>query len=47
LKLNITKLDVDPKVAKKIMQDVPVKGKWSGEVTNIRKNIARGMFLLW
>jgi PAS domain S-box-containing protein len=38
LKLNITKLDVDPMVAKKVMQELVAKGKWSGEVTNIKKN---------
>ena len=38
LKLNITKLDADPMVAKQVMQDIAVKGKWSGEVMNIRKN---------
>jgi len=38
LKLNITKLDADPEVAKKVMQEIVVKGKWNGEVINIRKN---------
>jgi PAS domain S-box-containing protein len=38
LKIDITKLDVDPEVAKKIAQEVATKGKWSGEVINIRKN---------
>jgi PAS domain S-box-containing protein len=38
LKLNIADLDVDPKVAKKVMQEMLAKGKWSGEVTNIRKD---------
>ena len=38
LKLNINELDADPKAAKKVMQEMTVKGKWSGEVINIRKN---------
>jgi PAS domain S-box-containing protein len=38
LKLNVTKLDVDPTVAKKVVQELAAKGKWSGEVTNIKKN---------
>jgi PAS domain S-box-containing protein len=38
LKLNITDLDADPMVAKKVMQDMAVKERWSGEVINIRKN---------
>jgi len=38
LKMNISKLDVDPAFAKKIVQEVRAKGKWSGEVANIRKN---------
>ena len=38
LKLNVTDLDPDPKFAKKVTQEILVKGKWSGEVTNIRKN---------
>ena len=38
LKLNITELDADPMVAKKVMQDMAVKERWSGEVINIRKN---------
>jgi len=38
LKLNITDLDADHKVAKKVMQEMQVKGKWSGEVINIKKN---------
>jgi two-component system sensor histidine kinase/response regulator len=38
LKLNITDLDADPGIAKKVMQDIVVEGKWSGEVINIRKN---------
>jgi len=38
LKLNITDLDADPAVAKNIAQDVTTKGKWSGEVINIKKN---------
>jgi len=38
LKLNIADLDADPKVAKKVMQEMLAKGKWSGEVTNVRKN---------
>lgn len=38
LKLNIADLDADPKVAKKIMQEIVAKGKWGGEVTNIKKN---------
>ena len=38
LKLNIVDLDVDPKVAKKVRQEMSANGKWSGEVTNIRKN---------
>ena len=38
LKLNITELDADPTVAKKVMQDIAVKERWSGEVINIRKN---------
>jgi len=38
LKLNITKLDADPEIAKKIMQEIVVQGKWGGEVANIRKD---------
>jgi len=38
LKLNITELDTDLTVAKKVMQDTTVKERWSGEVINIRKN---------
>jgi len=38
LKLNITTLDADQTIAKKIMQEITEKGKWTGEVTNIRKN---------
>ena len=38
LKLNIADLDADPKIAKKVMQEMSVKGRWSGEVTNIRKS---------
>ncbi|MBN1913202.1 MAG: PAS domain S-box protein [Candidatus Omnitrophica bacterium] len=38
LKLNISKLDADPRVAKKITQEVAKKEKWRGEVTNIRTN---------
>jgi PAS domain S-box-containing protein len=38
LKLNIAELDTDPVVAKKIIEEMAVKGRWSGEVTNIRKN---------
>jgi PAS domain S-box-containing protein len=38
LKLDITKLDADPEVGKKIAREVGTKGKWSGEVINIRKN---------
>ena len=38
LKLNITELDSDPTVVKKVMQDMTVKERWSGEVINIRKN---------
>ena len=38
LKLNITELDSDPMVAKKVMQDIAVKERWSGEVITIRKN---------
>ena len=38
LKLNTADLDVDPKFAKKVRQGLMEKGKWSGEVTNIRKN---------
>jgi two-component system sensor histidine kinase/response regulator len=38
LKLHVSKLDSDPMIAKQVMQDVAVKGKWTGEVMNIRKN---------
>ena len=38
LKLNITELDADPMIAKKVMQDIAVKERWGGEVINIRKN---------
>jgi PAS domain S-box-containing protein len=38
LKLNITELDADPGIAKEVMQDMMVKGEWSGEVMTIRKN---------
>jgi len=38
LKLNITNLSADPRVTQKLLQVVVVEGKWSGEVTNIRKN---------
>jgi PAS domain S-box-containing protein len=38
LKLNISNLDVNPKVTKKIIQDVEAKGSWSGEIETIRKN---------
>jgi PAS domain S-box-containing protein len=38
LKLNIAELDADPMVAKKVMQDIAVKERWSGDVINIRKN---------
>jgi PAS domain S-box-containing protein len=37
-KLHIANLDADQKVAKKIAQETVVKGKWSGEVINIKKN---------
>jgi PAS domain S-box-containing protein len=46
LKLNIAKLEFDPKVAKKAMQGVAVKGKWSGEVNNIKKNKGKFTSLL-
>jgi PAS domain S-box-containing protein len=46
LKLNIADLDADPKVAKKVMQEMLAKGKWSGEVTNIRKNKGKFYSLL-
>lgn len=38
LKLNTAKLDADPKVTKRVAQEVAAKGIWSGEVLNIRKN---------
>ena len=38
LKLSINKLDADQDFAKKVTQEVAAKGKWSGEVMNIRKN---------
>jgi len=38
LKLNISSLDADPQNGKKVMQVIKVAGKWSGEVTNIKKN---------
>ena len=38
MKLNINKLDADLEVVKKVMQELAAKGKWSGEVINIRKN---------
>jgi len=38
LRLNIDKIDPDPEASKKVMQELQVKGKWSGEVMNIRKN---------
>ena len=38
LKLNITELNADPMVAKKVMQDIAVKERWNGEVINIKKN---------
>jgi PAS domain S-box-containing protein len=38
LGLNTAKLDADPETGKKVIQDLATKGKWSGEVINIRKN---------
>ncbi len=38
LKLNITDLDASEKDAKRIMQEIQMKGKWNGEVINIKKN---------
>jgi len=38
LKLNISNLDVNPKVTKKIIQYVEAKGSWNGEIETIRKN---------
>jgi PAS domain S-box-containing protein len=38
LKLNVIDLDADPEVAKKVMRELAVKGRWNGEVMNIRKN---------
>jgi len=38
LGLNTAKLDVDPETGKKVIQDLMAKGKWNGEVMNIRKN---------
>jgi PAS domain S-box-containing protein len=38
LKLNITKLDVDSEDAEKVMKEIAAKGKWSGEVINLKKN---------
>ncbi len=38
LKLKVINLDADPTVAKKIIKEIAANGKWSGEVTNIRKN---------
>ncbi len=38
LRLNITELDANPEFAKKATQEIMAKGKWSGEVKNIRKN---------
>jgi PAS domain S-box-containing protein len=38
LGLNTAKLDTDPETGKKIIQNLMMKGKWNGEVMNIRKN---------
>ncbi len=38
LGLNTAKLDVDPEAGKKVIRALMMKGKWNGEVMNIRKN---------
>jgi PAS domain S-box-containing protein len=38
MKIDIAKLDTDPQTIRKIQQEVMAKGKWSGEVSNIKKN---------
>ena len=38
LGLNINRLDADPKAGKKVIRELMIKGKWSGEVLNIKKN---------
>jgi PAS domain S-box-containing protein len=38
LKLNIAELDTDQMVTKKVMQDIAVKERWSGEIITIKKN---------